>query len=408
MIPSRLTTFAVAAVCLGMLHLAAHAGTLEVGPGKAYETFSKAVAAAKDGDEILIAPGEYVNDWAKLRASNVTVRGVVADGKRPRLITKDAMIDNGKGILVVGGNNATVENVEFIGARVRDRNGAGIRPDGSGLTVRNCRFYDCEDGIQGGGGEVLVEHCEFDHCGHSAGSVATHSIYISARCTKFTFRYNYSHHTLDGHLLKSRAKESWILYNRLTDEDGKGSAVVDLPNGGLAVIVGNVMHKGPKGNNNRMIMFGSEGLKHERNEICVASNSMWWDNRRPQEMAFVVVRTAAARPRGSTEPPTQMDVKAVIENNVCVGVIPLTNFATAVTAGNLVFKTVDEAGWVDPANYDFSLKAGSPCIDKGVAPGAVDGFSLKPDLEYVQPRSERKRPDDGKLDVGAFEFVPAK
>ena len=147
---------------------------------------------------------------------------------------------------MVAGSDLTVENIEFSGARVRDRNGAGIRPEGKNLTVRNCRFYDCENGILGGNGEMLFEGCEFEHCG-PVGNPATHSLYIGERCTKLVFRHNYSTDVIEGHLLKSRAKESWLLYNRITDENGTGSAVADFPNGGVVVVIGNLLHKGARG-----------------------------------------------------------------------------------------------------------------------------------------------------------------
>jgi hypothetical protein len=366
------------------------------------------VAAAKDGDVIEIASGEYVNDWAKIRANDLTIRGLPEGDRRPRLVTKDAMITNGKAIFVAGGNNLTVENIEFVGSRVEDKNGCGIRGDGKGLIVRHCRFYDCEHGIAGTGGEVLIEHCEFDHCGHSAGSVATHSVYIHDRCTKLTFRYNYSTHTMEGHLLKTCSKENWILYNRLTDEEGLGSAVADIPFGGVAVVVGNVLHKGPKSHNNRMIAFGMQGLKYERNEIYVVNNSMWFDSPRTSDTFFVRVETKTLKVPGATSQPARMDVKTVIRNNVCVGVVPLTNAAKPDESGNLLFKTVAEAGFADPAKYDFSLKAGSPCIGAAVDCGKVGDLSLKPDLQYLHPHDKQARPDDGKLDVGAFEFAARK
>ena len=180
---------------------------------------------------------------ATIRANHLTIRGVGNGRAKLPAHGKDA---GGKAIWVVTGSDLTVENIEFSGARVRDRNGAGMRPEGKNLTVRNCRFYDCENGVLGGNGEMLFEGCEFEHCGPVA-SPATHSLYIGERCTKLVFRHNYSTDVIEGHLLKSRAKESWLLYNRLTDENGTGSAVADFPNGGVVVVIGNVLHKGAPG-----------------------------------------------------------------------------------------------------------------------------------------------------------------
>jgi hypothetical protein len=95
----------------------------------------------------------------------------------------------------------------------------------------------------------------------------------------------------------------------------------------------------------------------------------------------------------------------VIRNNVCVGPLRLTSSAKFEESGNLIFKTAAEAGFVDAANFDFDLKAGSPCIDKGVDPGKFGEFSLTPERQYVHPAKNEKRPADGKLDVGACEFA---
>jgi hypothetical protein len=66
---------------------------------------------------------------------------------------------------------------------------------------------------------------------------------------------------------------------------------------------------------------------------------------------------------------------------------------------------MDEAGFVDPATYDFRLRPGTPGIDKGLDPGKAGEMSLKPEFQYVHPAKNEKRPDDGKIDVGAFEFA---
>lgn len=376
-----------ATIAILLLSACAYGETLHVGPGAKFAMPSQAIAAAKDGDVIEIdSAGRYEGDVAVIRVNNLTLRGVGAGRPKIDAKGKDA---GGKGIWVQYGQNLTVENVELIGARCPDKNGAGIRAQGKGLTVRHTRFYDCENGILGGVGEVVIENCEFDHCGHSA-QPASHSLYISKECTKLTFRFNYSTYTHEGHLLKSRAVESWVMYNRISDEEGTGSAVADFPNGGLVVLVGNILHKGPKGQNNRVIAYGMEGVTHEHNGLYVINNTMVFENRRP----FCFVRVEKA-PEGFTP---------VIRNNLCIGTIPLTNWPKVDAGGNLMLKTADEAKLVNAREYDFHLNAGSPCVDQGVDPGKVGEVSLAPEFQYVHPAGQEKRPGDGRIDIGAYEL----
>ena len=366
----------------------ASAETLSVGPGQKFAKPSEAFKAAKDGDVIEIAAGTYSGDVAIIRASRLTIRGTGSQRAKLPAAGKNA---GGKAFWVTAGRDITIENIEFSGARVSDRNGAGIRAEGANLTLRNCRFYDCEDGILGGNGEMLIEHCEFEHCGPVA-SPATHSLYIGERCTKLIFQYNYSTDVIQGHLLKSRAKESWLLYNRLTDENGTGSAVADFPNGGYVVMVGNILQKGARAQNTRVIAYGMEGIKHERNALYVVNNTMVYENHRGGAF-FVNVQKVAA------------DFAPVIRNNLCVGKIPLTNSAQAQAAGNVLVQTVAEAWFVDAAKYDYRLKANSPAINKTGPPGKADNFDLTPKFQYVHTAGIEKRPQVGPLDAGALEYA---
>jgi hypothetical protein len=366
----------------------ASAETFGVGPGQKFAKPSEAFRAAKDGDVVEIAAGTYAGDVAIIRANKLTIRGMGKDRVKLPAAGKNA---GGKAIWVTAGRDITIENVEFSGARVPDRNGAGIRAEGANLTLRNCRFHDCEDGILGGAGEMLIERCEFEHCGPVA-QPATHSLYIGERCTKLVFQYNYSTDVIQGHLLKSRAKESWLLYNRLTDENGTGSAVADFPNGGLVVLVGNILQKGAKAQNTRVIAYGFEGIKHERNALYVVNNTMVYENHRSGAF-FVNVQKVAG------------DFAPVIRNNLCVGRIPLTNAAQARAAGNVLLQTVPEALFLDAAKYDYHLKANSPAVNKAAPPGKAGDFDLAPKFQYVHPAGMEKRPQAGPLDAGAFEYA---
>ena len=97
-----------------------------------------------------------------------------------------------------------------------------------------------------------------------------------------------------------------------------------------------------------------------------------------------------------------------VENIEFSGPIPLTNHPKAEEAGNIVLESVAEARLADPARYDYRLQADSPAIDKGVEPGKAGEISLVPEFQYVHPAKAEKRPDHGKIDVGAYEFAKGK
>ena len=302
----RLTAFACPCTTLFVLIAATvSAETLKVGSRARFATPSRAIQTAKDGDVIEIDAGVYPGDVATIQANRLTLRGV---GQGRAKLAANGKHAGGKAIWVITGSNTIVENIEFSGCRVPDRNGAGIRPEGKNLAVRNCRFYDCENGILGGSGKILIERCEFAHCGPVANP-ATHSLYISQK----------------------------------------------------------------------------------RNGLYVVNNTMVYDHRHTNAF-FVRVEK------------TDDDFVPVIRNNLCIGKVPLTNSAWVDAGGNLLLRTVGEAGLADPAKYDYHLKADSPCIGKGVVAGKLGDFDLTPTHQYVHPCRSERRPTKNSLDVGAFQF----
>ncbi|HET6803631.1 MAG TPA: hypothetical protein VFI50_13355 [Casimicrobiaceae bacterium] len=133
---------ALGAAALG-LSVTAWCVTLTVGKGAPIETIAEAARLAKDGDTIDILPGEYHADVAVWLQKRLTIRGV---GETP-VLKADVRSAEGKAIWVLRNGEFVIENIAFEGARVDDRNGAGVRFERGSLTLRRCRFGDNENGV---------------------------------------------------------------------------------------------------------------------------------------------------------------------------------------------------------------------------------------------------------------------
>jgi MYXO-CTERM domain-containing protein len=368
---------------MGLAPAAVHAATLTVGPGKQHATPCAAIAAAAPGDVIEIdAAGSYAGDVCGWSTDRLTLRGV---NGRPKI---DAAGKNqaGKGIWVIAGRDTVIENVELTGAKVPDQNGAGIRQEGSNLIVRWCVFHDNENGILGGGGadsEVLIEDSEFARNGFGDGY--SHNMYI-AKIRKFTLRGSYSHHARVGHNVKSRAVENHLIANRIMDEaDGNSSYAIDLPNGGASYVIGNLLQHGPRAENTAIVSYGAEGQMNGSDALFVVNNTFVNDLGHG-----TFVQVSAATP-------------AVVRNNVFLGSGTPVSQASAVLATNFTGDPL----LVDRSAYDYRLRPGSPCIDKGSDPGMAGAVSLAPLLQYLHPAMHQERPAVGVLDIGAYELGAA-
>ncbi len=365
----------------------------EVGPIGDYLTPNALYVASQgggvsilDGDTIEIAMATYSGQdvLAVWSADDLVIRGV---GGRPHLEAAGQYIW-GKGIWVISGDNATVENIEFSGATVPDMNGAGIRLDGNGLTIRSCYFHNNEDGIltsNSGIGDVLVEYSEFSANG--AGDGFSHNIYVG-HINMFTLQYCYMHHCDVGNQIKSRANTNIIRYNRIMDEaSGNSSMLLDLPNGGFSVVTGNVFHQGSNAQNGRSVSFGTEG-SNPIMELYM-SNNTFVNERFNGRLIDVSASTTVAD----------------ITNTILVNYDVINQGSGSIDTSNIIrVATLAEAG-LESSGYSFRPLAGSPAINSGIDPGNAGAYSLTPDKEYIHPTSFASRPSDGVLDIGAFEYV---
>lgn len=360
------------------------ANTLLVGPGQTYSKPCAAIAAASTGDTIQIdAAGSYAGDVCAWSTNGLTIRGV---NGRPHI---DAAGNNaqGKAIWVIAGDNTTIDNIELSGCTVPDGNGAGIRQEGHNLTLVDSYIHDNQDGILAGdltGSTIDIEYTEFFNNG--AGDGQTHNVYINHVDT-LIFKYNWSHHAVIGHLLKSRARQNIVIYNRLTGETGgTESYEASFPSGGLTYFIGNIVEQPATTDNSAMLDYLSEpGTANANNQLFVVNNTFVNDL---GHGTFMQIGSATTLP-------------AVATNNIFYGGGTLSTQASTVFTSNY---SGGSPMFANPANYDYRLLPGSPTIDQGVDPGSGAGLALTPTQEYVQPASGMPRPVQGRLDIGAYEF----
>jgi hypothetical protein len=352
---------------------------LRVGPGQRYPRIVDAAAAAGDGDVIEIEAGDYPGAVATWPQHGLLIRGV---GGRPHIAANDQRVAD-RDVWLFTGDDVVVENVEISGARSpKYNNGAAIRHIGRNLTLRHVHLHHSENGVLIGNdypdtNRVLVEYSQFGFNGDGVGYA--HNLYIG-RSHELVMRYSYSHDATGGHLLKSRASRTVLEYNRLSDEAGNSSYVIDIPNGGDALVLGNVLEQGARAVNKYVISFAAEEPAYPVSELRVINNTLY---NRTYNGVFV---------HQYLEVPTQ------VINNVAIGtplaLVESDHLAGITREANL---TRVDHGLESPRDYRFALTFDSPAVDAGTA------IAPAPQREYVHPVGWRKRQTVDRLDIGAYE-----
>lgn len=356
----------------------APATTLQVGPGRPLRTLAQAARIATDDTLIEVDAGEYRGDVAFWPQHRLQLRAV---GGRVRLVA-DGAAAQGKGVFVTRGQQFRVEGFDFEGAQVPSLNGAGIRVDAGSAHIVDCSFADSQCGVLTGndlGIEVVIERCGFTR--HLRADGRNHHVYAGG-IGRLVVTGSHFQGAQSGHLLKSRARDNRVTYNRLVDgAQGRASYELEFPNGGMAVVVGNVIQQGPGTENQQLVSFGAEGLHPAPNELHMAFNTLV--NELGPTGIFVAVRPGADRVR--------------LLNNLLVGG-GSAPAAGADVRGNVELSLAD---LVDPAAGNYRVRKGVAARLRAL-PLPADAQALRPDAMPLAARSLAERPAASLLLPGAL------
>jgi hypothetical protein len=368
--------------------IAANATVWQVGSGLPYTMPSQVSTLVSDGDTVDIMAGVYPSDVAAWTADDLLLRGI---GGLAHL-ESNGMAWGEKAIWVIQGDRTTVEWIEFSECSVPDQNGAGIRQEGHDLTVRHCYFHNNENGILAGEvhpSTIRIEFSEFAYNGFGDGY--SHNLYIG-NIDSLIFRFNYSHHAHVGQELKSRAWVNVIEYNRLSNEaTGDASREIDLPDGGQAYIVGNVVQQGLLGENSNLVGYAAESLSNPGPHELYAINNTLVNERNVGSFFSIANGT---------------DLFKAYNNILAGGGTFTAGFwpANVDTMSNLHATNIADLGFDDASTYDYHIPLTSPAHNIGFPAGLSNsGYPLVAWYEYVHPTDSVLRCQHALLDIGAFE-----
>ncbi|MBV1915521.1 MAG: hypothetical protein KUG72_09045 [Pseudomonadales bacterium] len=282
-------------------------------PVKSLKAASKAV---RNGDVLTIGEGVY-HEPLVIRANDVKVVGV------GHVVIENTAAE-GKGAIITKGNNTQIKNIECRNVKVRDRNGACVRHEGSGLTLTHVYFHHSQQGLLAGGksGHVLIEDSRFERLGLAGRA---HGIYVNGGV--LTLRNSMVLASKDqGHEVKSRAAVTTIENSVIASLSSGDSRLIDVPSGGVLTIKNSVLQKGVSSTNQDLIGYGLEKRGYSENRVLLADNLILMERTRGN-MLF--------HKHGSLP-------DAVARNNVIIA-----REEPQITGVNVLFEDRSEAGLAD-------------------------------------------------------------
>ena len=182
--------------------------------------------------------------------------------------------------------------------------------------------------------------------------------------------------------------QTLIAYNLIVDgPTGEASYEIDLPNGGAARIIGNVIHQSAKTTNPVLVSYGAEGEAWPASSLAMAHNTLVSD----------AVGAWFLRVWQDRLPP---DLQVRVINNLTVGIGVLGSGNPGRFDGN--FPALRRM-LVDIDGLAYGLVPGALLRGQGLDPRAIDGSDLGPRAEFALPIGTRPIEPPPHWSPGAFQ-----
>jgi len=242
--------------------------------------------------------------------------------------------------------------------------------------VRDSHFVDNQTGILTANfedAELIIRDSLFAQAPRQTQPLP-HLLYVG-RIARFEISGSRLHQGYHGHLVKSRARYNDIRYNLLLDgPGGEASYEIDLPNGGLAFLIGNIIGQSAGTQNPVVIAYGAEGKAWPDSALYLSHNTLLSD----RLTGTWFLRTFSDRLPGNVE------VLGI--NNITAGVGAFTLAASGEFRGNV---PLPPGSLLAPDALDFR-PSGAKLLRHLITPaGSARGVSLVPEAEFALPIGTR-------------------
>jgi len=432
----RIIVFSVI-IFLEVLFLSCEAfpSVYEVGPGKEFERIGQvSLDTLEAGDIVKIYyksepyREKFILRRSGTKESPIVIMGIPEEGKLPIIdgslanqFQEEQITESGRWLIKVGdgtpGDHIQIKNLELRNANNSqafavdghaqsfDDNAAGVFVRfGKHVLISGCKIHSCGNGIQTSYGpkvsHVTLNSCRiYDNGNHlNLKSDQEHNVYLcGTNSTIQACGFGDTH--ADGNNIKDRGLNTIIRYNWIEGGKNRQLDLVDHKEYGRAdaYVYGNVIMQARGLSNNNMIHWGGDSGNSRSGTLYLFNNTIL---ARAEETRFIVIRYP--------------DCTVGIKNNVFMGSGTLWNGKGGLYGANNWFSSGinipshlllgiqgQDPGFSTKATVPYMPQLGSKLVNNG-----TNQVPMKVEYMPTYLGGGVGRPNDGRMDIGAFEFSP--